>query len=150
MSEFKIPKVKYRPPTQEELFKEKAEMSYQPIIEIASDVVRSKLENDVFEAIYSYGINVDKDELIKALKYDRQQYEKGFADGCRHSIKDFKAEVAREILNELLKMIADEDNIFETCASRLVSAEYSNGRSEAIGSVLNFIGELKKKYTEEE
>lgn len=27
------------------------------------------------------GVDVDKDELIKALNYDRQQYEKGFVDG---------------------------------------------------------------------
>lgn len=29
------------------------------------------------------GVNVDKDELVKALAYDRGQYEKGYADGIR-------------------------------------------------------------------
>lgn len=28
----------------------------------------------------SIGVDVDKDELIKALQYDRQQYDKGYAD----------------------------------------------------------------------
>lgn len=32
-------------------------------------------------AILNVGINVDKEELIRALNYDRQQYKKGYADG---------------------------------------------------------------------
>lgn len=41
------------------------------------------MENHIFESVQSVGVMVDKDELIKALQYDRQQYEKGFADGKR-------------------------------------------------------------------
>ena len=37
----------------------------------------------VFEAITEVGIEVDRDELIKALAYDREQYEKGYGDGYR-------------------------------------------------------------------
>ena len=37
----------------------------------------------VFEAVAEVGIEVDRDELIKALAYDRGQYEKGYGDGCR-------------------------------------------------------------------
>ena len=33
-------------------------------------------------AVQSYGINVDKDELIRALQYDREQYYKGYADAA--------------------------------------------------------------------
>ena len=57
-------------------------MSYISPIEIA-DRMTSQLEEDVINVILSYGIEVDKDELIKALSYDRKQYEKGFADGQR-------------------------------------------------------------------
>lgn len=39
------------------------------------------IENNVYKAIEQIGIDVDKDELIKALAYDRQQYEKGYRDG---------------------------------------------------------------------
>lgn len=35
----------------------------------------------VLTAVYNIGVKVDKDELIKALKYDRDQYEKGYRDG---------------------------------------------------------------------
>ena len=33
-------------------------------------------------------IDVDKDELIKALKYDRDQYDKGFNDGYSKGLED--------------------------------------------------------------
>ena len=35
----------------------------------------------VIETCVKMGVNVDKDELIKALSYDRGQYEKGYSDG---------------------------------------------------------------------
>ena len=37
----------------------------------------------VFRAVAEVGIEVDRDELIKALAYDRGQYEKGYGDGYR-------------------------------------------------------------------
>lgn len=37
-------------------------------------------ENKIVGAVQEVGINVDKDELIKALKYDRDQYAKGYND----------------------------------------------------------------------
>ncbi len=39
------------------------------------------VEKEVLKAVQSVGINVDKDELIKALRYDRDQYNKGYGDG---------------------------------------------------------------------
>jgi hypothetical protein len=48
--------------------------------EIQNQIVADK-ENGIYKAISSYGINVNKDELIRALQYDRDQYNKGFEDG---------------------------------------------------------------------
>ena len=45
--------------------------------------VQEDMENHIFKSVQSVGVMVDKDELIKALQYDRQQYEKGLADGKR-------------------------------------------------------------------
>lgn len=60
------------------------------------------------------------------------------------------SDVAREIFGDLLDLIAEDTDIYDKCASRLVSSDYSNGRSEAIGTFIGFINELKKKYTEGE
>ena len=55
-------------------------MSYESPIEIVRGEMKSQLENDVYSVVQSYGIKVDKDELIKALEYDRNQYQQGYAD----------------------------------------------------------------------
>lgn len=39
------------------------------------------------------GVDVDKDELIRALNYDRQQYEKGYADGVFSGICQVKSKL---------------------------------------------------------
>lgn len=43
-----------------------------------SDAYGCWVEDNVFKMISSLDIKVDRDELIKALKYDRQQYERGY------------------------------------------------------------------------
>lgn len=57
---------------------------YKPPIEIIMKEVRQKMdedfENAVFKAVRKVGINVDKEELLKALIYDRGQYDKGYED----------------------------------------------------------------------
>ena len=62
---------------------------YQSPIEIITKQMRTQFEDNVFKAIQDYGIAVDKDELIKALKYDRDQYEKGYADGRLHRAEEW-------------------------------------------------------------
>lgn len=54
-------------------------------------------ENHIMATIRQY-VEVDKDELIRALNYDRNQYEKGFEDGYLKGRADF-AEKIQEILN---------------------------------------------------
>lgn len=57
---------------------------YKPTIEIVMEEVFQKMdedfENAVFKAVRKVGINVDKEELLKALIYDRGQYYKGYED----------------------------------------------------------------------
>ena len=62
---------------------------YQSPIEIITRQMRTQFEDNVFKAIQDYGIAVDKDELIKALQYDREQYEKGYRDGLLHRVDEW-------------------------------------------------------------
>lgn len=48
---------------------------------------QNAFDGAVLSAVMKVGIDVDKEELIKALAYDRRQYEKGYADA--------KAEIVR-------------------------------------------------------
>lgn len=43
--------------------------------------IQEAYENTIIEGVHKVGVSVDKDELVKALAYDRGQYEKGFEEG---------------------------------------------------------------------
>lgn len=55
-------------------------MMYKSVMEIIQGNLQAQLEGEIMRVVHSVDVNVDKDELIKALAYDRQQYEKGYAD----------------------------------------------------------------------
>lgn len=56
-------------------------MSYESPIRIIEGKLTTRIEDDIMTVVKSYGIEVDKAELERALRYDREQYEKGYRDG---------------------------------------------------------------------
>lgn len=58
---------------------------YESPIEVIYGQIQTQiaedLDNHIYKAVREVGVNVDKEELIKALQYDRDQYKKGFLDG---------------------------------------------------------------------
>lgn len=48
--------------------------------QLATEVAK-KTDDTIWEAIVKTEVVVDKDELIKAMQYDRKQYEKGYRAG---------------------------------------------------------------------
>lgn len=56
------------------------ENGYKSIAEIICKDLEARFEDDVFKVVQKYDINVDKEELIKALNYDRNQYKAGYKD----------------------------------------------------------------------
>ena len=59
---------------------------YDPIVTVyeeAASQLTKHIENEVFSIVKRYNIDVNKDELIRALPYDRNQYRKGYDDGVR-------------------------------------------------------------------
>ena len=84
----------------------KSKVKYEAPIEInieedfpdSGSMAVSEIENMICSAVLKVGITVDKEELIKALRYDRGQYEKGYADGKRDAaaaIEALQADVKR-------------------------------------------------------
>ena len=43
--------------------------------------MQKQQEEHVYKAVLNVGVNVNKEELVKALLYDRDQYDKGYQDG---------------------------------------------------------------------
>lgn len=71
-------------------------MYESPLNKICSDIqsqmIKQDEENMMLCINQSVGYSVDKEELIKALNYDREQYEKGYKDAMS-VIEDIKAEI---------------------------------------------------------
>lgn len=59
-------------------------MFESPITQIVSGMT-VEYENGVLKAVQRVGFDVNKEELTKALLYDRGQYEKGYEDGLNAS-----------------------------------------------------------------
>ena len=79
------------------------------------------------ECICEYGIEVDKEELIKALNYDRNQYEKGYND----ALDKIRAEIDRQE-RWLLQAGYDAYNVdiaFDAIKSVVAESEVRNERS---------------------
>lgn len=55
---------------------------YKSPIELIATQWRTECENGALRVVREYFPSVDKDELIKALQYDRDQYDKGYVDGA--------------------------------------------------------------------
>lgn len=62
------------------------------IYETAMQTIMEQRENAILAKVQdAFGVQVDKEELIRALRYDRNQYEAGYKDG----LADAKEELVR-------------------------------------------------------
>ena len=63
-------------------------MYENPIEKIMGEIQSQVIENDENHLLcsvnQSIGYNVNKEELLKALQYDRHQYDKGYSDAIKH------------------------------------------------------------------
>ncbi|MBR3445597.1 MAG: hypothetical protein IKH14_07030 [Prevotella sp.] len=62
---------------------------YESPISIAERItheIASEKDNQIYKAIAQIGVDVNKEELILALNYDRGQYEKGYHDGLKAAV----------------------------------------------------------------
>ena len=54
--------------------------------EISSQIARDT-DDYIMSEIYKTGVVVNKEELIKAINYDRDQYKKGYCDGFNTAVE---------------------------------------------------------------
>lgn len=62
------------------------ESPIEMVSQITNDFTRELIKNEeeaIMRAVCEVGILVDKEELIRALQYDRNQYEAGVTDGLK-------------------------------------------------------------------
>jgi flagellar biosynthesis/type III secretory pathway protein FliH len=74
-------------------------MYESPITQILGEM-QTQYENDCMKVVQQCGFDVNKEELIKALQYDRNQYSKGYDDGYNKAIDDFTKEICKKYTEE--------------------------------------------------
>lgn len=63
---------------------------YEPPVKITCSPMDAKIAGEVLEFLTRVDIDINEEELIKAIKYDRQQYEKGYRDGIKEFAERLK------------------------------------------------------------
>ena len=58
----------------------------EPIIQ----QIKDETEDVVLRSVAKVGVIVDKDELVKALAYDRAEYERGLRDGMQIAEREIR------------------------------------------------------------
>jgi hypothetical protein len=59
---------------------------YESPIKIIHSDLEMQLEGEIIKAVQRECITVDRDELIRALRYEREQYQKGFDDARKDAM----------------------------------------------------------------
>lgn len=77
---FGDPEAFMKTPDFDKMLKEDMSGYDSPIRTIASQIEMS-MDGEILKACQRAGVDVNKAELVKALEYDRGQYEKGFKEG---------------------------------------------------------------------
>ena len=65
---------------------------YESPIKVFQSNLEMQFEGEILKAVQRIGITVDKDELIRALRYDREQYQKGFDDAMKTAVPVVRCE----------------------------------------------------------
>ena len=76
---------------------------YTPPIQLFIKEETAKIEDMLYTQIKKIGIDVDKEELFRALRYERDQYNEGYKEG--------KARVIEEITKRMLARAQEYENL---------------------------------------
>lgn len=79
--------------------------------EIASQIVETVEGKLMYEIKKAIGYSIEKEELIKALQYDREQYEKGYNDG--YNANKWIPVTYRELDEEERQMYSDAEFVYD-------------------------------------
>ena len=69
---------------------------------------REEIDDYIYESVVKVGVDVNKEELIRALRYDRDQYDHGYSDGYSRGYSVGKAEAFQALFDEAKKRIEDK------------------------------------------
>ena len=78
---------------------------YKSPVEIYHKQLETELVGNLVNVVGSYGFNIDEAELIRALQYDRNQYDLGYEAGYKAAINNVHVLLCHfPEYNELIKI----------------------------------------------
>lgn len=72
---------------------------YESPIKVIQGELETQLEGEILKAVRRVGVTVDRDELIRALRYDREQYQKGFDDAREDAVVVTRCKDCEHLVN---------------------------------------------------
>lgn len=84
------------------------------IVQQLQTAITENVDKQVYTAIQHVGVVVNKDELIKAINYDRNQYEEGYKNGYKKAKEDLKTALADVSLTDMQRNVISAilENLF--------------------------------------
>ena len=70
---------------------------YESPIKVFQGNLEMQFEGEILKAVQRADITVDRDELIRALRYDREQYQKGFDDARKGAVPVVRCEDCKHL-----------------------------------------------------
>lgn len=109
--------------------------------------LRDEYDNLIVRAVKNVCPQVDKDELIKALEYDRGQYEKGFADGLTFNppVKSRGDAIRAMSDEELAEFLLNRDLDVVEKSSKAVGFTYKVDREPCLANVIDWLKQEVKE-----
>ncbi len=101
---------------------------YKSPVELITKQMHTEIEDYFFNAIQEVAVNIDKEELIRALQYDRGQYDKGYRDGKQTnkwiSVEDRLPEKYEDVLIYRGQFIGNLINVYTYLGNNEWEDEY--------------------------
>jgi len=66
------------------------ECPIKPVVTEMYTQITRKFEEGIYRVVQEYGFDINKEELVKALQYDRDQYDKGYKDAVKEIFDDIE------------------------------------------------------------
>ena len=101
-------------------------------------------EEYVVSCVQRTGVNVNKEELIKALEYDRDQYRKGYSDAMLEIQKPMSAEEFEQEMKEVYERNCGDPEDFHIEADALMMKLLT---SLGYGDGVRFFDSKEKLYS---
>lgn len=79
-----------------------------------STELNEDIEKQIYTAIQTIGVDINKEELIKTINYDRNQYETGYKNGYKKAKEDLKTAIEDVSLTDMQRNVISAilENLF--------------------------------------